>query len=73
MEILKYRVGNIGADITISGEHACVEIDKKGVWPLKNELRPKVTVKLGYRKGASKGAPLSEFPRGTKRDQAGSR
>lgn len=68
-EVLKYRVGTIGADVTIEGEHACVEINSKGIWPLKKELRPTITVRIGYRKGATEGEALQEFPRSTKRDQ----
>jgi hypothetical protein len=59
-EGLRYRVGTLGADVTIDGSHRCVHIDERGVWPLKNEVKPSITVRIGYRKGAHEA--LREFP-----------
>ena len=66
VEVLRYRVGTIGADVTIIGHHECVYIDDSGVWPLNKEIKPIIQVRIGYRKGAAPGETLSEFPRSAK-------
>lgn len=50
-EVLRYRVGTLGIDVHIYGTHRCVEINEKGIFPLKRESHVRVVSKLGRRTG----------------------
>jgi hypothetical protein len=48
MERRIYKTASgLACKVEVVGSHRCVKVDETGVWPLVNELKPKITVTIG--------------------------